>query len=151
MFHCCLCGVMVSMHDCQVWDPGYNSQLYPIIFFWIYSICHEVNPALWGQLLSWLKRKVMKSRQVNWIYDWGNCTVLATLFSVISQDSNLSILPWLSKSVVPQIYLYFIRRLSHKSWQLYFSSRTGKNTENLRYAFEKVWYVLAYDTTRWCM
>ena len=35
----------------------------------------------------------------------------------------------------------------HKSWQLYFSSRTGENTENLRYAFEKVWYALAYDTT----
>ena len=50
------------------------------------------------------------------------------------------------------IYIYiYTRGLSHKLWQLYFSSRTGENTENLRYAFEKVWYVLAYDTTRWCM
>ena len=36
----------------------------------------------------------------------------------------------------------YIRGLSHKSWQLHFSSRTGENTENLRYSLEKVWLYL---------
>ena len=49
---------------------------------------------------------------------------------------------WKSKFSIKYIYIYiYIRGLSHKSWQLYFSSRTGENTENLRYAFEKVCYV----------